>query len=162
MKSKLVLALLSILLLGGGWAVLRTASSTPTPVAADPQVPDADLGALETQVDEQGAVAVAVTPLNLDSAGAALGFEVSLNTHSVDLSMDLAELATLTTDTGLTVAAIEWQAPRGGHHVSGNLIFPAQVDGAYILAGAGQITLTIRGVDAAERVFNWSLPPGQG
>ena len=47
-------------------------------------------------VDEQGAVSVAVTPVELSETGSALRFEVALNTHSVDLDMDLAELATTT------------------------------------------------------------------
>lgn len=48
----------------------------------------------ETVPDEQGAV----TPLNLADEAATLAFEVAMNTRSVDLSMDLATLATLTTD----------------------------------------------------------------
>lgn len=54
-----------------------------------------------TRTDEQGAVVIEVTPLNLDSATDTLEFDVSMNTHSVDLSMDLAQLATLTTDTDI-------------------------------------------------------------
>ncbi len=54
-----------------------------------------------TRTDEQGAVVVEVIPLNLDNPGQTLDFQVSLNTHSIDLSMDLATLATLTTDTGV-------------------------------------------------------------
>jgi hypothetical protein len=43
-----------------------------------------------TRLDEQGMVTVEVTPLNLGMPGETLVFEVSMNTHSVDLSMDLA------------------------------------------------------------------------
>lgn len=111
----------------------------------------------ETLVDEQGAVSVAVTPLNVDQGGATLDFEVAMNTHSVDLSMDLAGLATLATDAGQTVAAIAWDAPQGGHHVSGVLSFPAGAEGKDLLAGATQLTLSLRDVDAAERTFTWNL-----
>jgi hypothetical protein len=110
-------------------------------------------------MDEQGAVAVEVTPVNLTNPGESLEFEVGLNTHSVDLSMDLASLATLTTDTGKTVQASQWDAPSGGHHVSGKLIFPASVDGKSILEGAKKLTLTIKDLDAPERVFSWDLNP---
>lgn len=65
------------------------------------------------QVDEQGAVVVEVTPLNLNAQGNTLDFEVALNTHSVDLGMDLAQLAILTTDAGITLNATKWDAPRG-------------------------------------------------
>lgn len=49
----------------------------------------------ETMTDEQGAVRVSVTPLNLDETDKEnLAFEVAMDTHSVDLSMDLATLGT--------------------------------------------------------------------
>ncbi len=107
------------------------------------------------QSDSQGAVIVEITPLNLNNPGETLEFAVSLNTHSVDLSMDLAERATLTTDTGRTVQALKWDAPRGGHHVSGTLIFPATFDGTPLLEGANGLTLSIKNVDASLRLFSW-------
>ncbi|MBI4759721.1 MAG: hypothetical protein ACOYYF_15195 [Chloroflexota bacterium] len=110
-----------------------------------------------TRIDQQGAVIVEVTPLNLDAPSDQLEFDVVMNTHSVDLSMDLATLATLTTDTGVTVQATLWDAPRGGHHVAGKLLFPATNDGKSILEGATKLTLTIVGVDAPSRVFEWDL-----
>lgn len=109
------------------------------------------------QVDEQGAVVVEVTPLNLNTQGDTLDFEITLNTHSVDLGMDLAQLATLTTDAGITVSAISWDAPRGGHHASGKLIFPSIIDGKSILDGATNITVQIRDVDATLRTFVWRV-----
>ena len=111
-----------------------------------------------TRSDAQGAVTVNVTPLNLDTPSDQLEFDVALETHSVDLSMDLATLATLTTDTGLTVQATTWDAPRGGHHVQGKLIFPATKDGKSILGSASNLTLTITDVDAPSRVFEWPIP----
>lgn len=109
----------------------------------------------ETQEDEQGAVSVAITPLNLNEAGPTLEFQVALNTHSIDLSMDLALLATLATDTGLVVSAELWDAPHSGHHVTGTLFFPAQQENKSILDGATELTLTIRDVDSVDRVFRW-------
>lgn len=107
--------------------------------------------------DSQGAVTVSIKPLNLNSAQDMLNFEVTLNTHSVDLSMDLAPLATLKTDTGISVQAAVWDAPLGGHHVSGKLSFPASVEGKRILDGASKITLTIKDLGGYERVFTWDL-----
>jgi hypothetical protein len=86
-------------------------------------------------MDEQGAVAVEVKPVNLTNPGE----------------------ATLTTDTGKTVQASQWDAPSGGHHVSGKLIFPASLDGKSFLEGAKKLTLTIKDLDAPERVFSWDL-----
>lgn len=108
-----------------------------------------------SQEDDQGAVSVVITPRNLNSDSDTIDFDVSLNTHSVDLNMDLATLATLSTDTGLIVSALRWDAPSGGHHVSGVLSFPASVKGSLLLSGATQLTLTIRNLDAAERNFQW-------
>ena len=71
--------------------------------------------------------------------------------------MDLANLATLTTDSGRTVQATLWDAPRGGHHVSGTLSFPASVDGKALLDGVTKLTLTIKDVDAPQRAFTWDL-----
>lgn len=109
------------------------------------------------QVDEQGEVVVEVTPLNLNNQGETLEFVIALNTHSVDLSMDLASLATLSTDTGMIVQATNWDAPLGGHHVSGKLIFPSKIDGNTILEKANQIKIQIRNVDADLREFEWRL-----
>ncbi len=110
-----------------------------------------------TRTDQQGAVIVEVTPLNLDQPGQTLDFQVSMNTHSVDLSMDLATLATLATDAGLQVQAITWDGPLGGHHVSGILSFPATAEGKSLLEGSSELTLTIRSVDAEARIFIWSM-----
>lgn len=124
--------------------------------AAEPNAPGG--AALdETLVDEQGAVAVAVTPLNIGQDGATLDFEVAMNTHSVDLSMDLATLATLTTDTGEEVAASSWDTPLGGHHATGVLSFPASSAEGRLLDGATAVTLTLVDVDAPARTFTWSL-----
>lgn len=110
-----------------------------------------------TQVDEQGAVVLEITPLNLNAQDNTLEFEVALNTHSVDLGMDLALLATLTTDAGISLNAVKWDAPRGGHHVSGKLIFPSTADGNSVLEGANWIKLQIRNVDAELREFEWNM-----
>ncbi len=110
-----------------------------------------------TRTDQQGAIILDVTPLNLGTPADTLEFNVAMNTHSIDLGMDLAMLSTLTTDTGVNVQATLWDAPRGGHHVEGRLIFPAIVDGKRLIDGAGKITLTIIDVDAPSRVFEWEL-----
>ena len=110
-----------------------------------------------TRIDEQGVVVFEVTPLNLGTPADTLEFDVAMNTHSVDLSMDLASLSTLSTDTGVTIQATKWDATLGGHHVEGKLIFPAAKDGKSIVAGVSKLTLTIVNADAASRVFEWEL-----
>jgi hypothetical protein len=130
------------------------AAATKAPVAtATREITNQDL----TLTDEQGAVVIKVKPLNLSNPGEMLDFDVAMNTHSANLGMDLAALATLTTDNGRSVPAAKWDGPAGGHHVEGTLQFPAATDGTTVLAGATRLTLTIRNVDAPERVFTWAL-----
>jgi uncharacterized protein YcfL len=110
------------------------------------------------RVDQQGEVIVNVTPLNLKTSGDTLEFKVILDTHSVELSMNPANHATLIADTGMVVEANAWDGPLGGHHVSGKLTFPASVDGVSILDGATKLTMQLRDVGAELRTFEWILP----
>ena len=157
MKRFLLPALLILTL------VLAACSATPSPLPTDAAADPASSGDSAAQfdsamrVDQQGAIIFEVTPLDLTTSAETIEFDIILTTHSIDLSMDLAPLATLTTDTGVTVQATLWDAPRGGHHVEGKLIFPATVDGQSVLASATQLTLTIINADAPSRVFEWEL-----
>ena len=136
-------------------------SVSPTP-SATPNLPApvsmAETSGLERS-DQQGAVTVTVLPTNLDDPGKTIDFDISLQTHSVELDMDLTKLATLKTDTGQTVQATTYSGGSGGHHVKGVLSFPAEVDGKPIMEGAKTVTLTIQNVDAPERIFEWQITP---
>lgn len=107
-----------------------------------------------TQTNDEAMVTVAVTPLNLDDTSApVLTFKIVLDTHSVDLNYDLAQLATLSSSAGEKVEPTTWTgAPGGGHHKEGVLAFPA-------LKNRGQtLTLTLRGIaDVPERAFTWKV-----
>ncbi|GAB4528481.1 MAG: hypothetical protein Fur0018_14600 [Anaerolineales bacterium] len=110
----------------------------------------------QPQSDSQGAVTVELRPNNLNNPASFIEFAVAMNTHSVNLDMNLAQLSTLTTDSGLEVQAVSWDAPSGGHHVRGVLRFPAVVDGQPVLnAQTRRVTVTIRNVDAPVRTFTW-------
>lgn len=135
-------------------------ASTPTddPALLPTLFPNSGAGGDLTRIDEQGMVVIEVTPIDLDTSADSIEFDVVMNTHSVDLSMDLAVLSTLTTDTGLTIPATQWDAPSGGgHHLTGKLIFPSIQDGKPILEGAGKLMLTIVDLDAPLRLFEWEL-----
>jgi len=144
--------------------ITACASTTTSPLPTQPQADSVSTESSSpiidsvTRMDDQGAIIFEVTPLNLDSATAeSLEFSIVLTTHSIDLSMDLATTATLSTDTGVSMNSTLWDAPRGGHHVEGKLIFPAAQDGKSILDGATKLTLTITDVDAPTRTFDWEL-----
>ena len=142
-------------------ALSTTASTTPAKstgvMATTATLQASPSGRYTAQTDKQGAVTFAVTPRNLAAPGATLDFAVSLSTHSVDLSWDLAAKSTLVSDTGRQVQGQSW--PIGnGHHYDGTLSFPAQTaDGAKLLEGTQRLTLTIRDTDVAERIFVWDI-----
>ena len=159
-------ALLPIVALAG---LLAACSVTPASEAAKPepvetQGPGNDgipsqvvVGTDLARTDEQGSVGFVVTPLNLTSPGETLDFDVTMDTHSVDLSWDLAAQSTLRTDTSVEVKGLNWPAG-GGHHYEGTLTFPAtSADGKSVLEGASRLTLTIQGTDVPTRVFEWDL-----
>ena len=157
MKRLLIPAL--IILIFVITACSATLSPLPTQPPSDPvstvsASPEFDSA---TRMDDQGAIIFEVTPLDLNQTAESLVFNIVLTTHSIDLSMDLAATATLLTDTGVSVNSTLWDAPRGGHHVEGKLIFPAAQDGKSILDGATKLTLTITNVDAPTRIFEWEL-----
>jgi hypothetical protein len=140
-------------------ACSATLSPLPTQPPSDPvstvsASPEFDSA---TRIDDQGAIIFEVTPLDLNQTAESLEFNIVLTTHSIDLGMDLATTATLSTDTGVSVNSTLWDAPRGGHHVEGKLIFPAAQDGKSILDGARKLTLTITNVDVPTRIFEWEL-----
>lgn len=130
------------------------AQDKPAPASMESASPDFDSA---TRMDDQGGIIFEVTPLNLDQNVESFEFNIILTTHSIDLSMDLAATATLATDTGVIVKSTLWDAPRGGHHVEGKLIFPATVNGRSVLDGAAKLTLTVTDVYAPVRVFEWEL-----
>ncbi len=114
-----------------------------------PTQPAADL----SRTNEGGAVTFVVTPRDLDASSGTLDFDVSMNTHSVDLGFDLAKMAVLKTDTGAQIAPSAYQGG-SGHHVRGMLSFPAAP-----AAGARTLTVVITNVaGVAERTFTWERP----
>lgn len=107
----------------------------------------------DTQSNDEKAVWVEVTPLNLPEGGSTLDFEVAFNTHSVDLGFDPVAISVLRDEAGREYPAIAWEgAAPGGHHRSGVLRFQVP-DNA-----TGFIEVVIHDVAGVpERVFRWSL-----
>lgn len=113
---------------------------------------------------ENGEGAVTVT-VSWDGVAAGPVFDISLNTHSVDLDQyDLTDLAVLRTGSGTEIRPLTWDAPKGGHHRSGQLTFPETIDGMPTVShGTPSFALIIRDIDGvAERVFDWKAENDAG
>jgi len=142
------------LLLSACSGQLATLAPTAAPVqptvaqATRPAIPPGDL----TRTNDGGSVTFAIKPINLGSGASNLDFEVDMNTHSVDLGVDLKALSVLKTDAGVEIAPLAYQGG-SGHHMSARLSFPADK-----LAGAKKLTLVIRNLAGIpERTFSWDL-----
>jgi len=133
------------------WNSATTTSRTNT-------APAATMSSGTTQTNEGGQVSIAAT---WQGGGAETIFNVAMNTHAVDLDgYDLKQFAVLRIDGGREVQPARWEAPKGGHHRSGTLTFPATgADGTpLIAAGARTIELVIRDVAGVpERSFRWTI-----
>ena len=110
-------------------------------------------GAPATQSSVDRGVTVKVTPKVIDASDGRWDFSVVLDTHSADLSDDLTQSATLTTDDGRTLKPVSWTgAAPGGHHREGVLAFevPAPRPTAIELR-------IVRPGESAPRTFRWQL-----
>ena len=136
-------------------ACSSSASTAPTIPTAPPTPSSATSSANPTGAMTQTSDGGQVTAV-VGWAGPAGGavFDVTLDTHSVDLdALDLSD-AILRNDRGETLTAQPWAAPKGGHHREGTLTFEG--DSSPFLAGAKWIELVLTGVgDLPERTLRW-------
>jgi hypothetical protein len=132
------------------WSTTTTPQTNTAPAAA--------VSSGATQTNEGGQVTIAAT---WQGSGAPTVFTIAMNTHAVDLdSYDLKQLAVLRIDSGREVQPTSWDAPKGGHHRSGTLTFPATgADGKPLIAsGTHMIELVIHDIEGVpERSFHWTL-----
>ena len=108
---------------------------------------------LAAQKNSAGGVTVAVTPAKLVAGAKTWDFSIVLDTHTQDLSDDLADSAVLMNDRGNEFKALAWDgAAPGGHHRSGVLRFNA------IEPRPQALELRIsRPGEAKPRTFRWRL-----
>lgn len=114
---------------------------------------DADTALIDNglgiQTNNEGAVTIAVTLIDqIDWS-----FEVVMDTHSVELGEDLAQISILMDENGNEYKPIKWEGdPPGGHHRKGLLVF------GEIKPAPKSIVLIIRQVGGvAEKKFEWVL-----
>lgn len=133
-------------------SVPPTSSVGQSPAASTSQSPASASGQM-TQTSEGGQVTVVANWAGPD-AGAV--FDMTLDTHSVDLdAIDLAD-AVLRNDRRETLSAMPWSAPLGGHHREGTLTFEG--DAASFFADAQWVELVLTGIGGmAERTLRWEV-----
>lgn len=101
-------------------------------------------------IKQAGAVEIKVKPSQLE-VGKDIIFTVTLDTHSVELGYDLAELASLEDNLGNNYQPNAWSGGKGGHHLSGKLTFTK------LKTGAKNLKLNIDGIENQQVVFEWEL-----
>lgn len=103
----------------------------------------------ESKSDSQGGVTITVTPkIFLESAW---DFEITLDTHSVELNEDLTKAAILVDENGKEYKPSAWRGdPAGGHHRKGILRFSS------IKIQPLSFVVKIKKIGGiAERIFDW-------
>jgi hypothetical protein len=159
-KIFFVIVILGIAFLAttGVLIVFNAKGEAPSVSARDASSRGEIVGAVETssagyspQTDDQASVEVEIIPVKLGTKESANVFAVSFNTHSVSLDYDFAKISVLKDDLGNFYSAVRWNGESGGHHLSGELVFP-KID-----AGAKSVQLEINGVGGVKRTFSWNL-----
>ena len=134
----------------GGWILAATLGGVAAPLAALAQV-SADATAMQSSSDQ--GVTVKVTPKLIGSLDSRWEFSIVLETHSADLSDDLTQSATLTTNDGRTLKPTGWVgAGPIGHHREGVLAFEVPPP----RPSAVEIKIARPG-ESAPRTFRWKL-----
>lgn len=111
-----------------------------------------DISKYETKTDDQAGVVVAVTPQDLTEGSSEWKFNITMNTHSVELGHDLTKSAVLIDDRGVEHFPLRWEGSSGGHHREGVLVFNA-VDPA-----SSYVELKFKNIGGVpERSFKWSI-----
>ena len=108
---------------------------------------------LAQQSSQDGGVTISVKPVEVSAGAATWSFQVSLTTHSQDLSDDLARAAVIVDGAGRKESPTGWEGDAaGGHHRKGVLRFKALTP----LPEAVELRIQRPG-ESAPRTFRWQL-----
>ena len=127
MRTRWLIPLIGLVVVTGTALVLRARADAPSsPSSASPAADRKEAGspaAFPARAVTVGAVDIVIEPTRIDETGAV--FRIAMDTHSEELSADLASTSVLEVD-GLEWTAATWSGdPPGGHHREGQLIFEA-------------------------------------
>lgn len=152
MKNKILILLAAFAVLGVFIAVyLSTQDAKPTDLKSQSSPSSVPQEKFEPRVNEAGGITVSVTPRMLE---ASWDFEITLDTHSGELTHDITALSVLRDEKGNMYKPISWEGnPSSGHHREGILRFHP------INPTPQTITLEIRDVGTKLREFRWEILP---
>ena len=107
----------------------------------------------KSQTSNAGGVTVTIKPQSLSENITAWNFEVTLNTHAIELTADLVEAVVLIDESGNEYEPTGWKGDSlGGHHREGMLSFQP------LDPLPRAITLLVRNIgEIKERNFSWQL-----
>lgn len=105
----------------------------------------------EPKTDSQGGVTITIAPKTFSEENSTWDFEITFDTHSVELNQDLTKVAVLIDESGKEYKPSAWEGdPAGGHHRKGILKFNS------IKTQPSSFVIKIKEVGGiAERVFSW-------
>lgn len=112
---------------------------------------DGSAGALAARTVDAGEIDVRIEPHHIDTTGAV--FDITLDTHAVELDMDLSG------DARLVVDGVEWPVEGwsgdgpSGHHREGRLAFQP------VSGPSGEVRLELNGFEAPVSA-TWSVDEG--
>lgn len=150
MQTKTTILGLAALALVGGFFVFYDPQPVSAPAQGNSDVSDTSQK-WESKIDEQAAVTITVTPVDISSELREWKFDVVMSTHSVELDQDMTEVAVLIDDSGREYEPLRWEgAPLGGHHREGVLSFSA------IQPMPKSVEINIKDIGGIpERSFTW-------
>ncbi len=154
MKKIILILILLIAVFIGGFVLFYSSRFTKQDVPIPSKITQqTNTGQnLESKTDDQSAVVITVTPIDISPKLGEWKFDVVISTHSVELDQDLMKVAVILDDQGKEYMPIGWNGPVGGHHMSGILKFVP------ITTGLSNLTLKIKDVGGvSERVFTWPI-----
>lgn len=146
------LIIVFIVLVVGGLSVVvfNRDKTVALPDTSSVSTPVLDNQTYQSQALRFGAVDVEVVPKNL-RVGEEIVFELSLNTHSVELDYEYTSIASLQDNLGGNYKTLNWDGGENGHHIKGQLTFESLKD------GLESVSLELSGIDNQTNIFTWEL-----
>lgn len=137
----IIIIIIVIITISLAWNYLRDISTTENKTV------------FESQTSEADGVVITVKPLfSVDEKTSFWNFQLTLDTHSTELSEDLTAASLLLDETGRTYQPITWEGdPPGGHHRQGILKFRS------ITPQPKSITLKLERFSKTNQVFTWQI-----